>query len=219
MSFKVLWCDRNYDYVESFIEATKTMLPDVEFVIKNEPVDAIKEILTHKQDYQLIISGQVFKNMTGTDLFEIVFNNKVQIPFLLLTAQADYSQFSHYDLWYSFSYLDKFKADFYDVAEKIKELFSRDISATFMVHLKLKELRLSIGLNPKEMAALVGATENDVIASESDYQKVISSYVVLVCQKFNFPIQTLVQTNLDYFKDSIIPKSIDSNQNKLNFRF
>lgn len=219
MSFKVLWCDRNYDYVESFIEATKTMLPDVEFVIKNEPVDAIKEILTHKQDYQLIISGQVFKNMTGTDLFEIVFNNKVQIPFLLLTAQADYSQFNHYDLWYSFSYLDKFKADFYEVAEKIKELFSRDISATFMVHQKLKELRLSIGLTPKEMAALVGATENDVIASESDYQKVISSYVVLVCQKFNFPIQTLVQTNLDYFKNSIIPKSIEIDQDKIKFRF
>lgn len=219
MSFKVLWCDRNYDYVESFIEATKTLLPDVEFVLKNEPVDAIKEILNNQKDYQLIISGQVFKNMTGTDLFEIVFNNKVQIPFLLLTAQADYSQFNHYDLWYSFSYLDKFKADFYEVAEKIKELFSRDISATFMVHQKLKELRLSIGLTPKEMAALVGATENDVITSESDYQKVISSYVVLVCQKFNFPIQTLVQTNLDYFKNSIIPKSIEIDQDKIKFRF
>ena len=79
MSFKVLWCDRNYDYVESFIEATKTLLPDVEFVLKNEPVDAIKEILNNQKDYQLIISGQVFKNMTGTDLFEIVFNNKVEL--------------------------------------------------------------------------------------------------------------------------------------------
>ncbi len=201
MSFKVLWCDRNYDYVESFIEATKTMLPDVEFVIKNEPVDAIKEILTHKQDYQLIISGQVFKNMTGTDLFEIVFNNKVQIPFLLLTAQADYSQFSHYDLWYSFSYLDKFKADFYEVAVKVRELIHRDVEHAYSLHEKLKSFRLIIGYSSKEMANFLKVSEAEILNAEGDYKKITFSYISNFTKKFGLNESTFINSSPDFIKE------------------
>ena len=32
MAIKILWCDCNYDYVESFIEATKPMFQNVDFI-------------------------------------------------------------------------------------------------------------------------------------------------------------------------------------------
>lgn len=206
MTTKVLWCDRNYDYVESFIEATKHILPDIEFILKDEPVDAIKEILTNGKQYKLIISGQIFKNMNGTDLFEIIFNNKVHIPFLLLTAQVDYNQFAQYDLWYSFSYMDKLKAHFYEVAEKVKELINRDITATYQLHEKLKAIRVKMKMTTQEMARLVGTTENDVIASESEYLKVVSSYVNLVSSRFDIPLSILLQSTTTYFQNFIEQK-------------
>lgn len=206
MTAKVLWCDRNYDYVESFIEATKHILPDIEFILKDEPVDAIKEILTNGKQYKLIISGQIFKNMNGTDLFEIIFNNKVHIPFLLLTAQVDYNQFAQYDLWYSFSYMDKLKAHFYEVAEKVKELINRDITSTYQLHEKLKAIRVQMKMTTQEMARLVGTTENDVIASESEYLKVVSSYVNLVSSRFDIPLSILLQSTTTYFQNFIEQK-------------
>ena len=206
MTTKVLWCDRNYDYVESFIEATKHILPDIEFILKDEPVDVIKEILTNGKQYKLIISGQIFKNMNGTDLFEIIFNNKVHIPFLLLTAQIDYNQFAQYDLWYSFSYMDKLKAHFYEVAEKVKELINRDITATYQLHEKLKAIRVKMKMTTQEMARLVGTTENDVIASESEYLKVVSSYVNLVSSRFDIPLSILLQSTTTYFQNFIEQK-------------
>lgn len=206
MTTKVLWCDRNYDYVESFIEATKHILPDIEFILKDEPVDVIKEILTNGKQYKLIISGQIFKNMNGTDLFEIIFNNKVHIPFLLLTAQVDYNQFAQYDLWYSFSYMDKMKAHFYEVAEKVKELINRDITATYQLHEKLKVIRVQMKMTTQEMARLVGTTENDVIASESEYLKVVSSYVNLVSSRFDIPLSILLQSTTTYFQNFIEQK-------------
>ena len=206
MTTKVLWCDRNYDYVESFIEATKHILPDIEFILKDEPVDVIKEILTNGKQYKLIISGQIFKNMNGTDLFEIIFNNKVHIPFLLLTAQVDYNQFAQYDLWYSFSYMDKMKAHFYEVAEKVKELINRDITATYQLHEKLKAIRVKMKMTTQEMARIVGTTENDVIASESEYLKVVSSYVNLVSSRFDIPLSILLQSTTTYFQNFIEQK-------------
>ncbi len=201
MGMKILWCDRNYDYVESFIAATKTLLPDVEFILKDEPVDAIKEILSNKNDYKLIISGQVFKSMTGTDLFEILFNNKVKIPFLLLTAQADYTQFSSYDLWYSFSYMDKFKADFYEVAEKVKELSHRDIEHAYSLHEKIKLFRQVIGFSIKEMATFLKVSESDVLNNEADYKKVTFTYISNFAQKFGVNESTLINSSPDYIQE------------------
>ena len=203
MTIKILWCDRNYDYVESFIEATKPMFQNVEFVLKKEPVDAIKEILTNKNEYKLIISGQIFKNMAGTDLFEIIFNNKIQIPFLLLTAQVDYNQFSSYDMWGTFNYMDKLKCDFYQVANTIKDLVNRDITATFYLHEKLSYLRNSLHLSTKQMSAIVGVSESEVINSESDYSKVTSSYITLLSRQFDIPLSTLVQSSLSYFQEMV----------------
>ena len=203
---KVLWCDRNNTYVESFIESTKSILPEIEFVIKQDPVEAIKEILANHQDYKLIISGQIFKHLSGTDLFEIIFKNKIKVPFLLLTAHIDYGQFDNYDLWYSFNYVDKLRSDYFEVANTVAELVNRDVAATFVLHEKLKAFREGLKLSTKEMAMAVGVTEAEVINSESEYTKVTSSYVALLTIKFDIEMSFLVQSSLDYFKQNMLKK-------------
>jgi hypothetical protein len=203
MTTKILWCDRNYDYVESFIEATKSVLPNVQFIIKEEPVDAIKELITNQDQYNLIISGQIFKNMSGTDLFEIFFNNKVQIPFLLLTAQVDYSQFSAYDMWYSFNYMDKLKADFYEVADKIKELVHRDVTATFHLHEKLRDIREVSGLGTSQLAKAINVQESEVINAESDYKKVTFIYLHKIAKYYDLDVQLLIQSEREFLKQKL----------------
>ncbi len=203
MTVKILWSDRNYDYVGSFIEATKSILPEVEFVIKDEPVDAIKEILTNHSQYKLVISGQIFKNMSGTDLFEILFTNKSQTPFLLLTAQVDYNQFSNYDQWYSFNYIDKLKVDFFDIAERVKELINCDISSTFELHEKLKDIRILAGISVPQMAKNLGVQEHEVNNAEMDYKKVSYNYLLKVSKYYNLDIKLLIQANREYLAQKL----------------
>lgn len=59
------------------------MFQNVEFVLKNLLMQSKKFWQTKTNTNSLSVA--VFK-MAGTDLFEIIFNNKIQIPFLLLTA-------------------------------------------------------------------------------------------------------------------------------------
>lgn len=199
---KVLWCDKNSDYVESFIQATRHELSNIEFVLKDEPVDAIQEILNNK-DYKLIISGQLFRHLSGTDFFEIVLNNKIEIPFLLLTAQVDYGQYDRYELWSSFNYLDKLLSNYNEVSKKVLELSSHNVTSTFELNIKLKNFRISLGLSPEKMAALLGTSLNEVLASESDYKKIKSSYVLLIANEFNIDIKTLIHSSTEFLTDYI----------------
>lgn len=200
---KVLWCDKNSDYVDSFIAATKKQTSNIEFVIKDEPVDAIQDVLNNK-DYKLIISGQLFKHLSGTDFFEIILNNKIEIPFLLLTAQVDYNQFSTYDLWSSFDYMDKLKSNYFEVADKIQSLINRDVTALFLIHEKLKYFRIELGLSIFEMARILETSESEVLNNELDYKKVTYSYLAHFSRVFDIELNTLVKSSFDYFKTNIV---------------
>lgn len=192
---KILWCDQSNIHELSSILLMD--LQDIEVESVNNPLKAI-EILKQDNTYSLIISGALFWDVEGIDIFHYLQFAGLKIQFLLFTASPKDQKIESLIHHKNFTYLSKhdFKIDKF--ISLIEELSHKDASND-EIHLKVKAIRSHLGMSTSQFAQYLNVEEKVVVASEASLDTISWSYVVCVCEKIGISLSFIAHTPLHLF--------------------
>ena len=192
---KILWCDQSNIHELSTI--LKMELPDIEVVSVSNPLKAI-EVIKQENDFSLIISGALFWDVQGIDIFHYLQLAGMQTQFLLFTASQKDPKITSLTLLKNFTFLSKHDFRIDQFISLVEDLIHRDANND-EIHLKLKAIRNHLDMSTSQFAQYLRVEEKTVVTSEASQDSISWSYVVCVCEKIGISLSFIAHTPLHLF--------------------